>query len=97
MAGFVAGLDRGQATLLPECLEDCLRRADALVRTRPERLVEFERGFGVGQRAGLNPEPSRDADITFGRSQPRVGRQRAAKPGEMKSIVAPCQRLRLEL
>jgi hypothetical protein len=22
MAGFVAGLDRGQATLLPECLED---------------------------------------------------------------------------
>ena len=28
MAGFVAGLDRGQATLLPECLEDWVEQSN---------------------------------------------------------------------
>jgi hypothetical protein len=43
MAGFVAGLDRGQATLLPECLEDyrrCARYAAYHAGTDPGRTAE---------------------------------------------------------
>jgi transposase len=48
MAGFVAGLDRGQATLLPECLEDWvdesnpIRVIDALVDALDLRKLGFE-------------------------------------------------------
>jgi hypothetical protein len=44
MAGFVAGLDRGQATLLPEYLEDwvdennSVRAVDVFVEAQSERI-----------------------------------------------------------
>jgi transposase len=48
MAGFVAGLDRGQATLLPECLEDwvdennSVRAVDVFVEALDLRDLGFE-------------------------------------------------------
>ena len=48
MAGFVAGVDRGQATLLPECLEDWvdesnpIRVIDAFVDALDLRKLGFE-------------------------------------------------------
>src|SRR5437899_3582385 len=48
MAGFVAGLDRGQATLLPECLEDwvdennSVRAVDVFVQALDLRGLGFE-------------------------------------------------------
>jgi transposase len=48
MAGFVAGLDRGQATLLPECLEDwvdennSVRAVDVFVEALDLRDIGFE-------------------------------------------------------
>ena len=48
MAGFVAGMDRGQATLLPECLEDWvdesnpIRVIDAFVDALDLRKLGFE-------------------------------------------------------
>ena len=54
-----------------------LGRSEALVRSRPERIVEFERYLRIGKHAGLNSEAARDADIALGRGQPRIRRQRA--------------------
>jgi transposase len=48
MAGFVAGLDRGQTTLLPECLEDWVdennsaRAVDVFVEALDLRDLGFE-------------------------------------------------------
>ena len=48
MAGFVAGLDRGHATLLPECLEDwvdennSVRAVDVFVEALDLRDLGFE-------------------------------------------------------
>ena len=48
MAGFVAGADRGQATLLPECLDDWvdesnpIRVIDAFVDALDLRKLGFE-------------------------------------------------------
>ena len=48
MAGFVTGLDRGQATLLPECLEDWVdesnpvRAVDVFVDALELRDLGFE-------------------------------------------------------
>ena len=48
MAGFVAGVDRGQATLLPECLDDWvdesnpIRVIDAFVDALDLRKLGFE-------------------------------------------------------
>src|SRR5258708_38629677 len=48
MAGFVAGLDRGQTTLLPECLEDwvdennSVRAVDVFVEALDLRDLGFE-------------------------------------------------------
>src|SRR6201995_2136275 len=55
MAGFVAGLDRGQATLLPECLEDWVdesnpvRAVDVFVDALELRDVGFD---------GVDPAPT---------------------------------------
>ena len=56
MAGFVAGLDRGQATLLPECLEDwvdennSVRAVDVFVEALDLRDIGFE-GVDAGRVA----------------------------------------------
>jgi transposase len=48
MAGFMAGLDRGQTTLLPECLEDwvdennSVRAVDVFVEALDLRDLGFE-------------------------------------------------------
>jgi hypothetical protein len=50
MAGFVAGLDRGQPTLLPECLEDwvdennSVRAVDVFVEALDLRDLGLETG-----------------------------------------------------
>lgn len=55
MAGFVAGLDRGQATLLPECLEDWVdesnpvRAVDVFVDALELRDLGFD---------GVDPAPT---------------------------------------
>ena len=57
MAGFVAGLDRGQTTLLPECLEDwvdennSVRAVAVFVEALDLRDLGFE-GAGVTQASG---------------------------------------------
>jgi hypothetical protein len=55
MASFVAGLDRGQATLLPECLEDwvdennSVRAVDVFVEALDLRDLGFDgRSFHTG-------------------------------------------------
>src|SRR6202051_492978 len=64
MAGFVAGGDRGQATLLPECLEDwvdennSVRAVDVFVEALDLRDLGFE---GV-DAAGMGP-PSYRPDV----------------------------------
>jgi transposase len=60
MAGFVAGLDRGQATLLPACLEDwvdennSVRAVDVFV----EALDLREFGFEGVDAAGIGLDDS---------------------------------------
>jgi transposase len=64
MAGFVAGLDRGQATLLPECLEDwvdennSVRAVDVFVEALDLRDIGFEGvdAAGIG-RPAYHPSP----------------------------------------
>src|SRR5437667_8288336 len=64
MAGFVAGLDRGQATLLPECLEDwvdennSVRAVDVFVEALDLRDLGFEGvdAAGIG-RPAYHPSP----------------------------------------
>src|SRR5471032_1483177 len=64
MAGFVAGLDRGQATLLPECLEDWVdennpvRAVDVFVEALDLRDIGFEGvdAAGIG-RPAYHPSP----------------------------------------
>src|SRR6202171_228236 len=59
MAGFVAGLDRGQTTLLPECLEDwvdennSVRAVDVFVEALDLRDLGFEGvdAAGIGRRS----------------------------------------------
>jgi transposase len=58
MAGFVAGLDRGQTTLLPECLEDwvdennSVRAVDVFVEALDLRDLGFE---GVDAQGSAGP------------------------------------------
>src|SRR6202163_266212 len=64
MAGFVAGLDRGQTTLLPECLEDwvdennSVRAVDVFVEALDLRDIGFEGvdAAGIG-RPAYYPSP----------------------------------------
>ena len=64
MAGFVAGLDRGQTTLLPECLEDwvdennSVRAVDVFVEALDLRDIGFEGvdAAGIG-RPAYHPSP----------------------------------------
>src|SRR5947209_15180613 len=64
MAGFVAGLDRGQATLLPECLEhwvdenNSVRAVDVFVEALDLRDIGFEGvdAAGIG-RPAYHPSP----------------------------------------
>src|SRR5437667_6486331 len=64
MAGFVAGLDRGQATLLPECLEDwvdennSIRAVDVFVDALELRDLGFAGvdAAGIG-RPAYHPSP----------------------------------------
>ena len=55
MAGFVAGLDRGQATFLPDCLEDwvdennSVRAVDVFVEALDLRDLGFEEPFANPQ------------------------------------------------
>ena len=64
MAGFVAGLDRGQATLLPECLEDWVDEnnsvgaVDVFVEALDLRDIGFEGvdAAGIG-RPAYHPSP----------------------------------------
>src|SRR5450432_949872 len=64
MAGFVAGLDRGQVTLLPECLEDWVdennpvRAVDVFVEALDLRDIGFEGvdAAGIG-RPAYHPSP----------------------------------------
>ncbi len=54
MAGFVAGVDRGQATLLPECLEDWIdesnpvRAVDVFVEALDLRDLGFTGVVALG-------------------------------------------------
>jgi hypothetical protein len=69
MAGFVAGLDRGQATLLPECLEDwvgennSVRAVDVFVEALDLRDLGFEGvdALKSGQQSTRRSTPQRSA------------------------------------
>jgi len=49
MAGFVAGLDRGQTTLPPECLEDWVDENKSVARYM-SRLDTADRQTAAGKR-----------------------------------------------
>jgi len=67
MAGFVAGLDRGQATLLPECLEDWVDESNP-VRAVDVFVDALElRDLGLD---GVDPAANRPACVSsFGDAQ----------------------------
>ena len=58
-------------------LEVCLGRLQSFVRSRAERVVEFERKLGIRKSAGLDLETGRNADIALRRREARIRRQSA--------------------
>jgi hypothetical protein len=89
MPGFVAGLDRGQATLLPECLEDWVdesnpvRAVDVFVDALELRDLGFD---GVDPaatgRPAYHPSPMLKHTLLSGRDA---------------NFLDPCQRDRCQL
>jgi len=75
MGGFVAGLDRGQATLLPECLEDwvdennSVRAVDVFVEALDLRDLGFEGVDAAGCSATIWMRTQRQSGWPFWRSR----------------------------
>ena len=59
-------------------LQRRLCRIEAAIGSAAERVIEFERQFGIGIRARLDAPPCRDADVALRRSQARIRGKSAA-------------------
>src|ERR1700747_1702825 len=94
MAGFVAGLDRGQATLLPECLEDWVdesnpvRAVDVFVDTPELRDLGVD---GVDPaatgRPAYHPSPMLKLYIYGYRSGGQSSRRLEREPGRNLEVM----------